>query len=343
MYRNISDKIFALIESGVVPDFITRIGIRKLLSNRVEQCEMAAPNKVEYIKGLKERNIALNTQEANEQHYEVPTEFFKLSLGPNLKYSCCLFEDTEDLGDAELKMLDLYAKRAQIEDGMSILELGCGWGSLTLYLAKKYPNSNITGLSNSKTQKIHIMDRAQELGLTNIEIITADLNEHQMEREFDRVVTIEMFEHMKNYNDVFEKVSKWIKPDTGRMFVHVFCHKDQPYDFRTEDDNSWMAKYFFTGGTMPSQDLFLWFQENVTVCDRWDVNGTHYAKTSEAWLVLQDKNKGAIMPHFEKIYGKKEAELWFERWRIFYLAVAETFNYNNGTEWFVTHYLLKRK
>ena len=238
---------FALIETGYVPDFLTRIGIRKLLSNRVKQCQQAKSSKVEYIKNLKEREIAINTKDANDQHYEVPSVFFNLSLGPRLKYSSCLFENTNDLGQAELDMLALYAERAGVEDGMSILDLGCGWGSNTLYLAERFPNSKITGLSNSKSQKEFIMTRAAALGLDNIEIISADINNHQMDREFDRVITIEMFEHMKNYKELLGKVSKWIKPETGRLFIHVFCHKDCPYDFIVEDDNSWMAKYFFTG------------------------------------------------------------------------------------------------
>ena len=242
-----SQYAFPLIESGYVPDFVTRVGIRKLLSNRVKQCQAAKAHKVEYIKELKEREIAINTKDANEQHYEVPSVFFDLSLGPHLKYSSCLFDNTNDLGQAELDMLALYAERAGVEDGMSILDLGCGWGSNTLYLAQRFPTSKITGLSNSKSQKDFILNKANSLGLKNVEIITADINTHEMDREFDRVITIEMFEHMKNYKKLLAKVSHWVKPETGRLFIHVFCHKDCPYDFKVEDDNSWMAKYFFTG------------------------------------------------------------------------------------------------
>ncbi|KAJ3019757.1 hypothetical protein HKX48_001815 [Thoreauomyces humboldtii] len=332
-----------LIDQGVVPDFLVRRGIRHLLSRRVAQ--LSSADKVGYIKGLKTREaIADNTKEANEQHYEVPTEFFKLCLGERMKYSCCLFEDgANTLDQAEVKMMELYAERAGLVDGMSVLDLGCGWGSLTLFLAERFPNSKITGLSNSTGQRESILETAAARGFSNVEIITADINDHQMDRTFDRIFSIEMFEHMKNYSALFTKISKWIAPETGRLFVHVFAHQSTPYDFKTEDDNSWMARYFFTGGTMPSEDLFLWFQQEVEVLDRWTVNGQNYAQTSEEWLRLMDSNKAKAMPILSKAYGEESANMWFQRWRVFYLSVAELFNYNAGKEWVVVHYLFKRR
>ncbi|TPX55436.1 hypothetical protein PhCBS80983_g05316 [Powellomyces hirtus] len=331
------------LDQGLVPDFVLRRGIRHLLSRRVAQLQQA--DKVSYIKALKEREaIADNTKEANEQHYEVPTEFFKLCLGERMKYSCCLFEDgANTLNEAEVKMMELYAQRAGLVDGMTVLDLGCGWGSLSLFLAERFPNSKITGLSNSATQRESILQMAADRGLTNVEIITGDINYYAMDRTFDRIFSIEMFEHMKNYSALFTKISKWIKPETGRLFVHVFAHQTTPYDFKTEDDNSWMARYFFTGGTMPCEDLFLWFQQEVEVLDRWTVNGQNYAKTSEEWLKLLDSNKKKAMPILVKAYGEEGAYMWLQRWRVFYLSVAELFNYNRGNEWVVVHYLFKRR
>ncbi|KND01431.1 uncharacterized protein SPPG_03236 [Spizellomyces punctatus DAOM BR117] len=331
------------LDQGLVPDFLLRRGIRYLLSRRISQ--LASADKTGYIKGLKAReDIAEHTKEANEQHYEIPTEFFKLSLGERMKYSCCLFEGgAKTLEDAEVAMLTLYVERTELKDGMSVLDLGCGWGSLSLFLAERFPNSKITGLSNSSSQRQYIMARAEELGLSNIEILTGDINVFEMDRTFDRVFSIEMFEHMKNYSALFTKLSKWIVPDTGRLFVHVFAHKTTPYDFKTEDDNSWMAKYFFTGGTMPCEDLFLWFQQNVEVLDRWTINGQNYGQTSEEWLKRLDANKQKAMPILVKTYGEEAAKMWYHRWRVFYLSVAELFNYQRGEEWVVVHYLFKRR
>ncbi|KAH6568064.1 hypothetical protein BASA60_008771 [Batrachochytrium salamandrivorans] len=341
-----------ILDTGYVPDMLLRAGVRSLLARRCATLTHATAaaadeTKTAYIKLLKEREaIAINTKEANEQHYELPTEFFQLCLGSRLKYSSCLFdkEDVHTLDEAEVAMLDLYCVRAGVQDGMRILDLGCGWGSLTLYLAKRFPKSEIVGLSNSSSQREYILDQAKTKGLVNVTIHTGDIAVFEMEDQFDRIFSIEMFEHMKNYQTLFAKVSKWLKPTLGRLFVHVFAHKTMPYDFKTDEDNSWMAKFFFTGGTMPSQDLFMWFQRDLEVVDRWTLNGKNYGKTSEEWLKRMDRNKSKIIPIFEKTYGNTEqAYIWFHRWRIFYLSVAETFNYNNGEEWFVVNYLFQRK
>ncbi|KAJ3077654.1 hypothetical protein HK102_005064 [Quaeritorhiza haematococci] len=241
-------------------------------------------------------------------------------------------------------MLNCYVERAEVEDGMSILDLGCGWGSLCLYLAERFPKSKITALSNSSGQRQYIMGVANKKGFKNLEVITADINAATLDKQFDRIISIEMFEHMKNYEALFRKVSSWLKPETGRLFVHVFANSKMPYDFRTEDDNSWMARYFFTGGTMPSEDLFLFFQKDLEVLDRWVVDGTHYAKTSEEWLKRTDAAKDKCLPILAKTYGSDaQALVWFRRWRIFYIAVAELFNYNQGKDWTVVHYLFKRR
>ncbi|KAL2915263.1 hypothetical protein HK105_205128 [Polyrhizophydium stewartii] len=345
-----------ILDTGYVPDMVMRMGVRTLLGRRLASltypnAEAADAAKTAYIKLLKEREtIAIHTKEANEQHYELPTEFFRLCLGERFKYSSCLFEDASkgerprSLEEAEEAMLDLYVQRAGLVDGMRMLDLGCGWGSLTLYLAKRFPGSQIVALSNSATQREYIMGQAKANGFNNVTVHTGDIAVFEMKDEFDRILSIEMFEHMKNYESLLAKVSKWLKPETGRLFVHVFAHKSMAYDFRTDEDNSWMAKYFFTGGTMPSQDLFMWFQRDLEVIDRWTVSGTHYAKTSEEWLKRMDKNKSKIIPLFTETYGSTEqAYVWFHRWRIFYIAVAETFAFNKGEEWFVVHYLFKRK
>ncbi|KAI8911726.1 S-adenosyl-L-methionine-dependent methyltransferase [Gorgonomyces haynaldii] len=339
-----------LIESGYVPDTVLRVGIRRLLASRSKSLQFGVDQgdeyKTAYFKQLRDmKDIAINTKEANEQHYEVPTEFFRKCLGPRLKYSCCLFDKgAKTLGEAEEHMLDLYVQRSGIKDGMKVLDVGCGWGSLTLYLAEKFPNCDITSISNSKTQKEYIMSVCEKNGWKHVNVITADMNEFNFDKQvsFDRIFSIEMFEHMKNYRALLDKISTWLEPEEGRLFVHVFCHKEMPYSFETSDPNSWMAKYFFTGGTMPSQDLFMWFQDNVTVVDRWTVDGRNYGETSEQWLKLMDEHRIDILRYFTSAYGEKDAALWFYRWRIFYLAVAETFNYNKGQEWCVVHYLFKK-
>eukprot|EP00842_Homolaphlyctis_polyrhiza_P004233 jgi/Hompol1/4810/HPOL_003894-RA len=369
-----------LLDTGYVPDIALRYGIRTLLARR--SASLTYPTAAEldnakskYIQTLKDREaIAIHTKEANEQHYEVPTDFYLLCLGERLKYSSCLFETgAKTLDEAETAMLELYVERSGVKDGMRILDLGCGWGSLSLFLAQnlnidltshepvllsslslllttkqRFPNSKVVGLSNSSTQREYILSKAASLSLKNLSIITADINTFTApsatDFTFDRIFSIEMFEHMKNYQSLLSKVSTWLEPVTGRLFVHVFAHKSMPYDFKTDEDNSWMAKYFFTGGTMPSQDLFMWFQRDLSVVNRWTINGKNYGQTSEEWLKLMDKNKAKIIEIFKKGYGgEDQAYIWFHRWRLFYLSVAETFNYNDGEEWFVVNYLFERK
>ncbi|KAF8871870.1 S-adenosyl-L-methionine-dependent methyltransferase [Gymnopilus junonius] len=313
---------------------------------------------MKWIEEIRSRHtIADVPEKANEQHYEVSTEFILSTLGPYGKYSSCLYPTgKETLAEAERLMFESYCTKAQLRNGLDILDLGCGWGSLSLFLAEKYPNSRITGLSNSSTQKQHIDVTAKQRGLTNIEIITADVNTHDFDSSarFDRILSIEMFEHMKNYQVLFQKVSTWLRPkenkksaeetDESLLFIHIFCHRTTPYHF--VEDDGWMAKNFFSGGTMPSHDLFLYFQSDLTLLRSWYLPGTHYSRTLEDWLQLQDKNgkkglselqKDAVQKGHVAIEGKKT----FYRFRVFYMACSELFRMDKGEQWGVGHYLFK--
>ncbi|KAG8939958.1 hypothetical protein FRC03_005879, partial [Tulasnella sp. 419] len=291
---------------------------------------------------------------ANEQHYEVSTKFMLGCVGPRAKYSCCLYPSgKETLEEAENLMLETYCERAKLTDGMDVLDLGCGWGSLSLFLAEKYPNSRITGLSNSSTQKTFIDEVANERGLTNLEIITGDVNYYDSgsDRRFDRILSIEMFEHMKNYEALLRKIARWLKEDeksvTGEslLFVHIFCHRSMPYDF--EDGDGWMAKNFFSGGTMPSHDMLAYFQSDLTLVRSWWINGKHYARTCEDWLKLQDSHAKEGIEELErdaeaKGLAKGEGRKTFFRFRVFFMACAELFAMHGGEEWGVVHILFKR-
>ncbi|CAN6985054.1 unnamed protein product [Brassica rapa subsp. trilocularis] len=292
---------------------------------------------------IKEMPIAINTEKPKTQHYELPTAFFELVLGRNMKYSSCYFSnDSSSLEDAEEAMLALYCQRAKVEDGQSVLDVGCGWGSLSLYIARKYSNCKITGLCNSKTQKAFIDEKCRKRGIQNIEIIVGDISTFEHEGTYDRVLSIEMFEHMKNYGELLKKIGRWMKED-ALLFVHHFCHKTFAYHFEDVNDDDWITRHFFSGGTMPSANLLLYFQEDVTIVDHWLLNGNHYAKTSEEWLKRMDKEIVAIKEIMEMTYGKEEAVKWMVYWRTFFIAVAELFGYSNGEEWMVSHFLFKKK
>jgi cyclopropane-fatty-acyl-phospholipid synthase len=333
-----------LTESGFVPDRLIRHGIRKLLRQRLDEIQVSdmsrmASDQAHFITEMDKSEIALLPEMANEQHYEVPQQFYQHVLGPHQKYSCCYWpENTSDLAAAEILALDETCRHAEITDGMSILELGCGWGSLTLWMAQKYPASNITAVSNSRSQREHIQQQIQNHGLTNIEVITSDMNDFNTDKQFDRIVSVEMFEHMRNYRKLFKRVQLWLKLD-GKFFMHIFVHRNAPYLFEDKDSSDWMSRYFFAGGMMPSDDLPLFFQDDLKIEKRWRWNGTHYQKTAEAWLKNLDANHDAIWPVLEKTYGKDFARMWLMRWRMFFLSVSELFGMNNGNEWFVSHYL----
>jgi cyclopropane-fatty-acyl-phospholipid synthase len=335
--------IDSLLEKNLLPDWLIRVGIRRLLAQRIRE-ESAGYDRAAYVADLKSRPLAEETRAANEQHYEVPTDFYRLCLGRRLKYSGCFYQTgAESLNEAEEVMLALYVERARLEDGQTILELGCGWGSLSLYLAERFPHSRITGVSNSRTQKEYIDGEAKRRGLGNLQIITCDMNAFDLPgAQFDRVVSVEMFEHMKNYQRLLANVARWLKPH-GLLFVHIFTHHQLSYHFVPRDATDWMARYFFTGGQMPAHDLLPAFDEHLQLVQDWKVNGRHYQQTAEHWLQNMDRHRAEILPLFEQTYGKATVTRWWVYWRVFYMACAELWGYRNGEEWLVSHYLFRRR
>lgn len=337
---------FKLAEKGTLPDAFLRAGIRKLCRDRLKKEHVNDPELAQLryqalLEELKNSPLAIATDTANEQHYELPTAFFKTVLGDRLKYSACYYADgTESLSEAEIKSLTLSCERAQLEDGLDILELGCGWGSLTLWMAEHYPNARITAVSNSRTQKLYIDEQAQAKGFTNITVKTCDINELELDaNQFDRVVSIEMFEHLRNYQLLFERISNWLKPE-GKLWCHIFTHRFLMYSFGDENTENWMSKYFFTGGMMPSSDTFLNFQAHLKIEQRWQMPGSHYEKTSNHWLDNMDDNEEQLMPLFDEVY-KEDASIWWQRWRLFFMSCAELFGLEKGNQWTVSHYLFK--
>jgi len=335
--------IDSLLEKNLLPDWLIRIGIRRLLAQRIRD-ESAHYDRAAYVADLKTRPIAEETRAANEQHYEVPTDFYRLCLGRRLKYSGCFYQTgSESLNEAEEAMLALSVERGRLEDGQSVLELGCGWGSLSLYLAERFPHSRITGVSNSRTQKEYIDAEAARRGLGNLQIITCDMNVFDLPgAQFDRVVSVEMFEHMKNYQRLLANVARWLKPD-GLLFVHIFTHHRLSYHFIPRDATDWMARYFFTGGQMPAHDLLPALDDTLQLVQDWKVNGRHYQQTAEHWLQNMDRHRSEILPLFAQTYGKDAVTRWWVYWRVFYMACAELWGYRNGEEWLVSHYLFRRR
>jgi cyclopropane-fatty-acyl-phospholipid synthase len=337
-----------LLEKDLVPDWLIRRGIRSLVRRRLEEEtleteEAQAVKLAALVDELKRSPIAINTHDANAQHYEVPARFFELTLGQHLKYSCAYYaRPGASLSEAERTMLELTVERAGLADGQRILELGCGWGSLTLFMAEKYPSATIVAVSNSSSQREHIMARAKARGLANVTVVTCDMNAFGADGAFDRVVSVEMFEHMRNYESLLEKISGWLAPG-GRLFVHIFSHIRFAYPFEVRDETDWMARYFFTGGIMPSDDLLLHFPKHMTIRERWRVDGTHYQKTSEDWLSNMDANRDEILRIFANVYGTENAIKWLVRWRIFFMSCAELFGYDAGRQWIVSHYLFEKR
>lgn len=338
-----------LAEKGKLPDALIRHGIRRLCRQRLldegeRDCNAADGRFRALIESLKLSPIAIETRAANEQHYELPTEFFKLCLGKRLKYSSAFYPTgLETLDQAEEIMLRMYAERAELEDGQSILELGCGWGSLTLWMAEHYPNSSITAVSNSATQRHHIESQCRERGFDNVTVLTCDVNVLTFEENlFDRCVSIEMFEHMRNYRTLLASISRWLKPQ-GKLFVHIFVHRFLMYPFETDGDDNWMGRYFFTGGLMPSADTLLHFADDLAIENRWLVPGRHYSQTANHWLANQDANASEVLAILESAYGKQQAPIWAQRWRMFWMACAELFGYDDGNEWLVAHYRFNNK
>lgn len=334
-------------ERGWVPDAWTRAAIRRLCRERLR--DVVGPDSSDLAKryakfdhSLRHGPIALLPERANDQHYEVAAEFFTAVLGPRRKYSCCYFADRgTSLAEAEEAALAVTCERAQLADGQEVLELGCGWGSLTLWMAEHYPHARITAVSNSASQRRSIVAAAAARGLTNIDAVTADMNDFTIDAgRFDRVVSVEMFEHMRNYERLLSRIAGWLRPD-GKLFVHLFCHRDRCYPFETDGSGDWMGRHFFSGGMMPSADLLMQFNLDLTVVQRHIWNGEHYRRTAEAWLDRLDAGREEVLRILGRGSSTAEARRRFYRWRMFFLAVAELFGFDGGEQWFVAHYLLE--
>lgn len=337
-----------LAERGILPDCLIRFGMRRLMAARLKEesgRDSTQPGEPlrRLVAELRSSPIAIATDTANVQHYEVPCEFFQRVLGPRLKYSCCYWPHAETtLPAAEDAMLELFCKRAGVEDGMEILDLGCGWGSLCLWIAERHPHCRVLAVSNSRTQREFVQTRCRELSLTNIEVVTANVASFETDRRFDRVLSVEMFEHVHNHEELLRRISTWLKPN-GKLMVHIFCHARFAYPFETEGRSDWMGRHFFTGGIMPSDDLLLHFQRDMLLEDRWRFSGRHYARTLEAWLVKCDQQRPELLRLFGSSLERKDAVRQLQRWRMFFMACAELFNYRGGVEWFVSHYLFTKR
>ena len=337
-----------LAERGLLPDALLRLGIRRQCEQRLRE-ELAGGQQAqslrfaERIAGLSHSAVALHVEAANRQHYEVPAAFFHHCLGKRLKYSSCYYATgNESLDEAEEAMLALYGERAELADGQHILELGCGWGSLTLWMAEHYPNARITAVSNSNSQREYIQGQCRARGFENVTVLTRDVNHLVLDAEtFDRCVSIEMFEHMRNYQQLLQRIHRWLRPE-GKLFVHIFVHRTLMYPFETEGEDNWMGRHFFTGGLMPAADTLLCFQQHLQLQQRWLLDGTHYERTANHWLANQDREKDAVMAVLRQCYGDAAAPLWHQRWRMFWMACAELFGYQQGQQWQVAHYLFAR-
>ncbi|MEQ1822401.1 MAG: cyclopropane-fatty-acyl-phospholipid synthase family protein [Fimbriimonadaceae bacterium] len=344
MMEQLQAQALAMAESGRVPEKALRWGIRWGCANRLRRVEEEFEDYDvalgHFVSNLKSQPIAEATDIANEQHYELPAEFFRLVLGPNLKYSGCDWDTgATSLAEAERESLSIIAQRAQLGNNQDILELGCGWGSLSLYMASAYPTSRVTVVSNSAHQREFIENLATTRNITNLKVLTCDINDFEPSSQFDRIVTVEMLEHVRNYESLFQRTASWLRPN-GLMFAHIFMHERYPYFFETEGAGNWMGKHFFTGGVMPSHNLFESVQSSMTVEQKWRINGSNYQKTADAWLSNLNTNKARILSILRKHYGA-DAALWFARWQLFFLACSELFGFDNGRQWGVGHYLMR--
>jgi cyclopropane-fatty-acyl-phospholipid synthase len=338
----------SLLEAGVIPDAIVRLGIRRICAARLREQRAGGVGAQQarferLVQALAGSAMAVHTDEANAQHYEVPAAFYQHVLGPHLKYSSAWWPPVaRTLDEAERAMLDLTATRALLRDGQDILELGCGWGSLTLHMARTLPRARIVAVSNSASQRAHIERIAELEGLRNVRVVTADVQRFDVPAaSFDRVVSVEMFEHVRNHRRLLANIRRWLRPD-GVLFVHVFAHVQFAYLYEVRDGSDWMAQHFFTGGIMPSLALLPRYQEHLALESQWVEDGTHYGRTAEAWLANMDANWAAIEPVFARTYGVRNVTRWRARWRVFFMACAELFNYDHGQQWVVAHYRFRR-
>jgi cyclopropane-fatty-acyl-phospholipid synthase len=321
-------------ERGRLPDPVIRWGIRRLLRERLAQQDDALVSDAA-------QPLATHTDAANEQHYNVPPEFYESVLGPHRKYSCALFNDAGDsLDEAEARMLALTCARAGIADGMDILELGCGWGSLTFWMAEHYPRARIVSVSNAAEQRRYIEGESLRRGLGNIRVITEDINRFDPGRRFDRVISVEMFEHVRGHADLLARIADWLEPG-GSLFVHHFCHRSRAYRYEDHGDRDWMARHFFSGGVMPAFDTLERAGDAMERVRKWQVGGTHYAHTCRRWLENLDRNRAAVAELFAQVYGPGDVNRRIQRWRMFFMACEELFAFNGGDEWFVAHVLME--
>ncbi len=345
--HNATTAVIRWVEQGRVPDAMTRAGIRALLRQRLatlptRDCALAADETRAFVAMMDASPIAAVPELANAQHYELPPEFFVAVLGPRRKYSSCLWSaGVQTLAQAEDESLRVTAERAGIADGMEVLELGCGWGAFSLYVAERFPRCRVTAVSNSQGQRGFIEGEARRRGLANLTLITADMNTFAAPGRYDRIVSIEMFEHLRNHRALFARVHDWLKPG-GRFLMHIFCHRAHPYAFEDQGPSDWMSRYFFSGGIMPSDELPLLFQDRLRLLERWRWDGRHYERTLNTWLEQMDAARPRVWPILEQTYGADQAAAWWMRWRIFFMACAELFGYRNGQEWWVSHYLFER-
>lgn len=342
-----------IIGSGRLPDKVFRFAIRQGLKKHVKKDrsdpEILQEKLNQFIKEIKSQDIAIMEDDANEQHYELPTDFFKTVLGSRLKYSSCLWQKRgklsrpeSGLDEAEERMLKLTVERAELSSGQTILELGCGWGSLSLFMAEKYPGSLIVAVSNSQTQKNYIDGQATRRGFKNLTVLTANVEDLEIEKQkFDRIVSVEMFEHMRNYPLFMKKLYPLLKEE-GKMFIHIFSYRYTPYHFNKKDPDDWMARHFFSGGTMPCHELLPFCSGPFSLEKAWIIPGDHYGKTLRAWLNKMDGNKTKLMPLFKEIYASEDQK-WWNNWRAFFIICEELFNFQKGTIWYISHYLFKRE
>jgi cyclopropane-fatty-acyl-phospholipid synthase len=333
--------VIGTAERVPLPDLLIRAAIARLCSRTATRLANGnAETDAAFARAMATRAIAENTAEANAQHYEVPAEFFALVLGPNRKYSSCFYKQpASTLQEAEEEALRQTIEHADLADGQAVLELGCGWGALSLAMAARFPHAEIWAVSNSRSQREYIEAEAASRGLNNLRVVTRDMNQFDPQRQFDRIVSVEMFEHMMNWRELLTRSRGWLVPD-GRLFMHIFSHRAGTYLFDRADKDDWIAQHFFTGGVMPSHHLIRQYADLLEVEREWRWSGTHYQRTAIDWLGNFDGNRDQIERVLRPVYGD-ELALWMRRWRWFFLATAGLFGYADGSEWGVSHYRMK--